>query len=432
MKLIVISRAYCEDTRHSLQGWWRRSMVATTTWQTGACSLAVSALLLAATVCGSDRSNPVQSSSSASDAYTFLYNMMDTYGSGSTMRLPPSYVTTTAFEAGDVAYVYDSDVAIIALLKRGNTTDLARAEVMGNAIIYAQVHDPAGDGRIRNSYHTDPLIRPNGAVNINDTGGYTGNEAWTGMALMQLYHATGVTSYLTAAESLAVYIQTTAYSVTGSGGYTAGTNAAGRKLTYKVTEHQIDLYGFFTMLDQASGNSAYTADAAHAYDELMALWNASGGYYYVGTLGDGATIYKALNLTPEDIQSWSYLATHLSSHQQSIDWALSNLSVTGGPFGGVEFDVGDNNSGVWFEGTAHMAAALRIRALAADDETAALLISDLGKAQSYGPNTNGLGIIASSINGLQAGRSDQYDSALHVGTTAWYCLAAESANPFTF
>ena len=382
--------------------------------------------------CGSSHPASGQLASSTSDAYTFLYNMMDTYASGSTVRLPPSYVSTSTFSSGDVAYLYDSDVMLIALLKRGNETDIARAEVLGNALVYAQAHDPIGDGRLRNSYHTDPFIGSTGAIDINDTGTYTGVMAWTGMALVQLYHATGVTSYLTAATNLADYIQTNSHSTTGSGGYTAGLNSSGSAYTYKATEHQIDLYAFFTMLASASGESSYTTDATHAYDELMALWNSTGGYYYIGTLNDGATINTVDDPTPEDIQSWSYLATKLASHQQSIDWAVKNLSVTNGGFSGIAFDTGDDGAGVWFEGTAHVATALRIRYASGDAAAAATLDDDLENAQSYGPNTDGRGIIASSIDGLEADGSDQYYSALHVGATAWYCLSAEWANPFTF
>jgi hypothetical protein len=379
-------------------------------------------------------SGPAQAqlASSTSDAYTFLYNMMDTYATGSTVRLPPSYVSTSAFSTGDVNFLYDSDVMIIALLKRGTTTDLSRAEILGDALVFAQTNDPIGDGRLRNSYLTDPFIETDGSVNINDTGSYTGVLAWTGMALVQLYHATGTTSYLTAAENLASYIQSNTYSTTGSGGYTAGINSAGTNFTYKSAEHQIDLYAFFTMLASAIGESTYTTDAEYAYNELMAMWNPSGGYYYIGTLTDGATINTDDDPTPEDIQSWSYLATKLASHEQSIDWVLTNLSVTNGDSSGVAFDTGDYGTGVWFEGTAHMATALRIRYLSGDATKAATLVEDLENAQSYGPNNDGLGIIAASINGLEADGADQYYAALHVGATAWYCLAAQWADPFTF
>ena len=106
--------------------------------------------------------------------------------------------------------------------------------------------------------------------------------------------------------------------------------------------------------------------------------------------------------------------------------------MTNGGFSGIAFDTGDDGAGVWFEGTAHVATALRIRYASGDAAAAATLDDDLENAQSYGPNTDGRGIIASSIDGLEADGSDQYYSALHVGATAWYCLSAEWANPFTF
>jgi hypothetical protein len=380
-------------------------------------------------------------STSVNNAYTFLDNMMDTYASGSTLRLPPSYVNTPASNNGDVAYIYDDALMIIALLKRGTSDDIARAQIMGSAIVYAQTNDPIGDGRVRDQYHTDPFIKPNGKVNIDGgsdqgEGSDTGNMAWTGMALIQLYHATGNVGYLNAAESLGNFIQTNDYSTKGAGGYTGGINFNYKKITYKSTEHQIDLYGFFTMMATATGNTAWTADAQHALTELLALWNSTGGYYWIGTLNDGVTINKTEDPTPEDIQSWSYLATQLADHQQSMNWVFSTLSVTKGGFSGVAFDTGDFKNGVcctgvWFEGTGHMAAALELRNLPGDAALAATYLSDIEYAQTNGLNNNGLGIIAASINGLEAD-FDHYYAALHVGATSWYCLAALGGNPFQF
>ena len=47
-----------------------------------------------------------------------------------------------------------------------------------------------------------------------------------------------------------------------------------------------------------------------------------------------------------------------------------------------------------------------------------------------GPNTDGLGIIAASKNGLSDCDGSQYYASLHTGATSWYLLALQSANPF--
>jgi hypothetical protein len=49
------------------------------------------------------------------------------------------------------------------------------------------------------------------------------------------------------------------------------------------------------------------------------------------------------------------------------------------------------------------------------------------------PNADDLGIDAASKDGLKTGDGgDKYYASLHIGATAWYCLAGQSANPFRF
>jgi hypothetical protein len=57
-------------------------------------------------------------------------------------------------------------------------------------------------------------------------------------------------------------------------------------------------------------------------------------------------------------------------------------------------------------------------------------MSDIAYAQSNGPNTDGLGIIAASKNGLSDCDGGKYYASLHVGATAWYVMAAGQTNPF--
>jgi hypothetical protein len=407
----------------------------------GAVSFRPSALAPALFVLALCSASWAQSRTSVDNAYTFLYNMMDTYASGSTLRLPPSYVNTAASNNGDVAYIYDDAVMIIALLTRGTAEDISRAEIMGDAIVCAQAHDPIGDGRLRDQYHTDPFILPNGDVNIDGgkdegEGSDTGNMAWTGLALVRLYHATNNVSYLNAAIALGNFIQTNDYSTNGAGGYTGGINPNYTKITYKSTEHQIDLYGFFTMMAKATGDRIWDTYAQHALTEMLALWDSSGGNYWIGTLNNGVTINKTDDPKPEDVQSWSYLSTTLADHEQALDWVVKTLAVTKDGFSGVAFDTGDIShgkccTGVWFEGTAHMAAALKLRKLPGDAALATAYLADIEYAQTNGLNNDGLGIIAASINGLEAD-GDHYYASLHVGATGWYCLAAHGGNPFRF
>jgi hypothetical protein len=103
--------------------------------------------------------------------------------------------------------------------------------------------------------------------------------------------------------------------------------------------------------------------------------------------------------------------------------------VSRGGFSGVSFCSGDR-SGVWFEGTAHLADALELRDASGDAARAKEYVADVAYAQVSGPNADGLGIVAASKNGLSDCDGDKYYASLHVGATAWYVLAVGNGNPF--
>src|SRR5437879_2598621 len=83
--------------------------------------------------------------SSLHNAYLFLNTMMDAYAQGSTTRLSQSYSDEIGLES--TAFVYDNAVEIMARLLRGSGQDLARAQVLGNGLLYAQQIDPAAEDR---------------------------------------------------------------------------------------------------------------------------------------------------------------------------------------------------------------------------------------------------------------------------------------------
>jgi len=368
--------------------------------------------------------------SSLSKAYMFLDQMMDLYAKGLTLRLAQSYVNTDMLNLGTLGFTYDNDVMIMALLERGLSNDLSRARVLGNSLVYAQSHDPYADGRIRDGYDTDPFILSGGTVNIDYTYGQngtaTGNMAWTGMALCQLYHKTGASSYLNAAKSIASWVQTNTYDTRGSGGYTAGLDSGYTAQLYKSTEHNIDLYAFFTMLASLTGNSQWATDAQWALGFVESMWDSTDGHFWTGTGADGVTTnYYPV---PEDCQSWSYLALKNSTYAGSIDWAYANLAATDGSFSGVSFSNADT-TGVWFEGTTHMAAAFRARNRSGDLTKAKAFLQTVQLAQTTALNNDGLGIDAASKDGLQTGFGYDYYAALHVGATGWYCIADQGGNP---
>src|SRR6267143_1084503 len=270
---------------------------------------------------------------SQQNAYLFLDTMMDAYAQGSTTRLSQSYSDEMGLES--TAFVYDNAVEIVARLLRGSGQDLDRAKVLGNGLLYAQQTDPAADGRVRQAYFVDHedargvFIIPSGFP-FFFLGSATGDMAWTGMALAQLAHRTGISAYLDGAVRLGNWIFNNTFDTRGAGGYnfTLGPNQV------KSTEHNIDAFALFTMLARLTGDSAtWTGRADHARIFVDAMFNAAGGFFFTGTAPDGVSINP--NLTedniPEDVQDWSFQAFLNPNHAASIDWCKTNLAVTDTP-----------------------------------------------------------------------------------------------------
>jgi hypothetical protein len=364
---------------------------------------------------------------SVAGAYAFLNLMMDKYAVGSAPRLVQSFSGGVLGQRRfTVSETYDDALVIDAYLAEGAGAGRARAEVIGDGLLYVQAHDPAHDGRIRAAYAPSPLLVP-GDVKATDLATLAGNMAWAGLALAQLYAATGRMAYLDGAEAVGNWVQVHCYDTRGAGGYTGGEKAGGQKIEWKSTEHNIDLYALFTLLARETGAKVWSARAAWARRFIAAMWDGQQGDFDVGTTADGVTLNKAV--LPEDINSWSFLALRDPAYAASVTWIVRNLTVTAGGFSGVSYCRADR-SGVWFEGTAHLADALEVRGGPGDDALAARYLADVYYAQAHGLNGDGLGIIAASRDGLGDCSGGSYYASLHTGTTAWYILAAKKVDPF--
>ena len=350
---------------------------------------------------------------------------MDKYAKGSTTRLVQS------FDGGPLkgytdAVTYDDALFVDAMLARGTSDDVTRSKIVGDAFLYVQAHDKADDGRLRAAYAPKPLLAPK-EVMVRDNTSDVGNMAWVGQALVQLYAKTSDKTYLTGALAVAQWLQTNTYDTRGAGGYTGGYSARGTKIKWKSTEHNIDVYSFFTMLAKQSGQSQWATHAAWAKQFVGAMWDSADSRFYVGTLNDGKT--PNTSFKPEDVNSWSYLAFKNPAWATAPSWDVTNLAVSRGGFSGVSFCSGDR-TGVWFEGTAHLADALELRNASGDQPQAQQYINDIAYAQTNGPNNDGMGIIAASKDGLSDCDGSKYYASLHVGATAWYIMAVGKANPF--
>jgi hypothetical protein len=143
-----------------------------------------------------------------------------------------------------------------------------------------------------------------------------------------------------------------------------------------------------------------------------------------GTTGDG--LAGQATQAPAGV----YLALRSPGYAASVDWDARNLASGAGRLRGVSICPGDR-TGVWFEGTAHLADALETRAQPGDSAQAAGYLAGIAYAQAHGPNENGLGIMAASKDGLTDCEGDSVYASPHTGTTAWYILAARRINPLS-
>ena len=338
-------------------------------------------------------------------------------------------------------YIYDNALVLMAFLSRGSIDDLRRAKILADAFIYAQNNDRFySDGRLRDAYMSGDLIdHITGKARLPgwwdpvtqewyedefQVSTETGNLAWTIIALLSYYEKEGGIQYLEAAESIGEWIETETKDTVGAGGYTGGFlgwEPAPQKITWKSTEHNIDLYVAFTLLNEITGDENWNERALHAKAFVEAMWDAKNNHFWTGTLDDGVTVNSA-NI-PMDIQAWSILA--LNDYKSAIVWVENNCYTEKDGFKGFDFNT--DQDGVWFEGTAQMALAYQISEEGNKSDT---YIAELRKAQENAENTDGEGIVAASHDGVTTGFDWKYFSRLHIGATAWYIFASIHYNPY--
>ncbi|HEY6250248.1 MAG TPA: Tat pathway signal sequence domain protein [Candidatus Angelobacter sp.] len=414
-------------------------------------------------------------------AYSFLEQMMDAYAQGQTLRLIQSYSDQMGLLS--TSFVYDNSVVINALLLRGGANLTQRALVLGETLLYAQQHDPIGDGRVRQAYFVNQpdangVFLQEALAPFFFIGSATGDMSWTGMALAHLFARSGNRQFLDGAVRLGQWIVNNTFSSSGPGGFIGGVDNNNNPVTFKSTEHNIDAFALFTMLAELTGNSFWSGQAQHARTFIEALFNTTDGFFWTGTLPDGVTINT--NPIPEDVNTWSFLALQDKDFAGSVDWAKTNLAVTDTPqnvntsvagnkvrISGVNFSnfaqhppIVNNNfapsdpfstppdpGAVWLEGTAHLAAALIARRLPAerdlpgfsgDQDTARFLLMNIlgaqatqGIGQTVAGNviSPGTGVVAASSE-LNNGFGFSNKPNPHTGATGWFAIAGQAGNPF--
>ncbi|MFC8662505.1 Tat pathway signal sequence domain protein [Streptomyces sp. NPDC057199] len=411
----------------------------------------------------------------------FLAAAMDGYPEHGSVRLAQSY----SDQAGlfSTAFTYDNALAVLAQLAGGTAGGRARAVVLGDALLYAQEHDPVyDDGRLRQAYNVGPytffdgslqpdgFVRSDGTANVGTQFGFTGTAvgdmAWAGIALSALARRTGARRFLEGAVRIGTWIERIGRTDEPLGGYKFGVNGADEKLPFTSTEHNTDLVCLFGRLALLTGDRVWRERRARAEAFVKKMWEPAGGFFYTGT-NDGVTVNKSP--IPEDTQTWTHLALdsrpESHSYSRALDWAAVELAVVdhadrrnstvpaGQTYEGVtfssaslvanedapiaEFQPKPDRNGVWFEGTAHLALALRDRDGRGDEASARRLVASIERAQDLlgaGQTVGGRALpersgVVSASSPLDTGFGFGYYPYRHVGATAWYLLAATRTNP---
>jgi len=224
------------------------------------------------------------------------------------------------------------------------------------------------------------------------------------------------------------------------------------------------------MLAHLSGDNSWLDGAAHAKAFVEAMFDQSSGHFWTGT-SDPTHIF--FNNSPEDVQTWSYLAFQDPNFAVSLDWVKTNLATTDSTFAfhngwgvlgslrlrvsGVTYaslsklgvglgDASVDADAVWLEGTSHLIAALLLRRLPAQNDIpsfhgdialASSLLESVQVAQnSLGANqtVNGQALpmgqgITAATSILNTGFGFNFFPLRHIGATSWYVMAAQGANP---
>lgn len=343
----------------------------------------------------------------------------------------------------NVAFTYDNSLVLISFLARGKTDDMRRAKILADSFTYAITHDRFySDNRLRNAYMGGDLIsfpgwEPNNRKNTVRMPGFwdceknkwfedkfqvsthTGNVAWAMIALISAYNRLGNNKYLKASEELGEWIEKNCRDNRGAGGYTGGFEGwepNQKKLLYKSTEHNIDLYVAFLRLYEETRDKKWKERAYHAKRFVEAMWDKEEGKFWTGTLDDGVSINK--NVIPLDVQAWAVLAFHGEEcpFVKGLKFVEKNHSFGGG------FDFNTDRDGIWYEGTAQMATAYQT---IGQEEKSNNLINLIKTSQFR----NGA-IPAASRDGLTTGFDWLYFKREHIGATAWYLFAKLKVNPY--
>ena len=346
----------------------------------------------------------------------------------------------------NAAFSYDNALAAMAFLSAGRGEEAAR---LLDAFVYAVEHDRYMPGRVRNAYAAgditafpgwDGSARLPGWYDADSgqwfedryqTGSNVGNTSYVALALLQYDALYGSGKYLDTAAALMDWVIDNCSD--GGPGFTGGYDGwpeGGAEttyvFTYKSIEHNIDAYAAFRQLYARTGERRFADAAGSALTLIRDMYDEEKRVFYTGTLDDGATPSRD-NLVL-DAQVWACMA--LGEEFAPYEASLEAVAAMRTDEGGYPFCAANVNGGWWAEGTAYTALMYRLRG---EDAAAASALRALESIQLE----SGL-FPAATVDDLSTG-FDLFDgspwlygTAPHIAPTAWYVMAVNGFNPYSF
>lgn len=346
----------------------------------------------------------------------------------------------------NAAFSYDNALAAMAFLSAGCR---AEAEELLDAFVYAVENDRYQSGRVRNAYAAGDITSfPgwNDAARVPgwydavsgqwyedryQTGSNVGNTSYVALALLQYDALYSSGKYLETAAALMDWVIGSCSD--GMPGFTGGYDGwpeggadTTYVFTYKSIEHNIDAYAAFRQLYLRTGEQRYADAAESALTLIRTMYDENLEVFYTGTTDDGVT--PSTGNIVLDAQVWACMA--LGDDFSPYEASLETVAAMRIPDGGYPFCQANINGGWWAEGTAYTALMYRLRG---EDDTADSVLEALSGIQLE----NGL-FPAATVDNLSTG-FDLFDgspwlygSAPHIAPTAWFVMAVNGFNPYTF
>jgi hypothetical protein len=317
----------------------------------------------------------------------------------------------------NAAYVYDNALAGLFLLAAG---ERAAALRIGQALALAQAHDRKfADGRLRNAYAAGVMASPAKLAGFWDAkagrwaedpyqvGTDTGPVAWA----MLLWAALGLRA---PADAAGDFIDAALRAPRGYYGGFYGFDPSQQRLLWQSTEQNLDLVAAFRTLGRAE-------DAGHAQAFVTTMFDPPSSRFDSGCTPDGGTN----PLLAADAGIWPYLA--------GLGDAASALAAIKALRHGDGIGFSAASTGIWLEGTAFAALALRKMGNGLADRFSATIAANIS------PEGYVYATVAPSLStGLTTGPALQqngpefafnYYRRPSLSATSWAGLAALGVNP---